>query len=139
MPEHHTGGCLCGKVRYAIAAEPLMVGVCHCRNCQRQAGAPFSVVWGVPDAAFSQTGETREFTDHGDSGAVVHRLFCPDCGSPIRSRAAAMPGISFVKAGTLDRPDSHAPAFEVYCDRAWAWLPPLAEERHPLAPEGDGK
>ncbi len=33
------GGCLCGAVRYSVSAEPAMQAVCHCRNCQRQAGS----------------------------------------------------------------------------------------------------
>ena len=36
------GGCLCGKVRYSADAEPTFVGVCHCKNCQKQAGTSFS-------------------------------------------------------------------------------------------------
>jgi hypothetical protein len=133
MTETHTGHCLCGQVQYTVAGDPLMVGICHCRHCQRQSGAPFSVVWGVADAAFAQAGTTREFLDRGDSGSVVRRLFCGECGSPILSRIDAMPGISFVKAGTLDDPDACPAAFEVYCDRAWTWLPPLADQRHALA------
>jgi hypothetical protein len=137
MTETHTGACLCGQVRYTVAGDPLMVGICHCRNCQRQSGAPFSVVWGVADTAFAQDGDTRTYIDNGDSGQVVHRLFCAGCGSPIRSRADAAAGISFIKAGTLDRPDRFAPTFEVYCDRAWNWLPSLAAARHPLAFMGE--
>ncbi|GIS01639.1 MAG: hypothetical protein CM15mP103_01900 [Gammaproteobacteria bacterium] len=34
-----TGKCLCGKVTYRLASKPLMLDVCHCKNCQRQAGA----------------------------------------------------------------------------------------------------
>lgn len=26
-----TGGCLCGRVRYTVTAEPLRSGLCHCR------------------------------------------------------------------------------------------------------------
>ncbi|MEC8526956.1 MAG: aldehyde-activating protein, partial [Pseudomonadota bacterium] len=37
-----TGGCLCGQVRYETKADPLMTGVCHCKNCQKQAGSAFS-------------------------------------------------------------------------------------------------
>lgn len=137
MNATHKGACLCGQVHYTVSGDPLLVGICHCRHCQKQSGAPFSVVWGVADAAFSQQGETREYTDQGDSGQVVHRLFCGACGSPIRSRADAAPGISFIKAGTLEQPDRFPAAFEVYCDRAWRWLPQLAQARHPLAYMGD--
>ena len=38
------GGCLCGAVRYRISAEPHHAGYCHCRMCQRSAGAPV-VAW----------------------------------------------------------------------------------------------
>ena len=38
------GGCLCGQVRYQVAAEPLAVVTCHCRNCQRQSGSALSLV-----------------------------------------------------------------------------------------------
>ena len=38
------GGCLCGAVRYR-ATSPVKTNYCHCRLCQRSAGAP------VPDDA----------------------------------------------------------------------------------------
>ena len=38
------GGCLCGGVRYRISAEPHHASYCHCRMCQRSAGAPV-VAW----------------------------------------------------------------------------------------------
>ena len=30
-----TGGCQCGKIRYAITEEPALVYTCHCTDCQR--------------------------------------------------------------------------------------------------------
>ncbi|MEO0032433.1 MAG: hypothetical protein RIS94_2191 [Pseudomonadota bacterium] len=127
------GGCLCGSVRYTLEGDPLMVGICHCRHCQKQSGAPFSVVAGVAEAALSLNGETRTFHDRGDSGSVVERIFCPTCGSPLVSRIDAMPGLAFIKAGTLDAPAALVPTFETYCDRRWPFLPDLAAEQHPLA------
>lgn len=29
----HTGGCLCGKIRNAFHAEPLLCVTCHGKNC----------------------------------------------------------------------------------------------------------
>src|SRR3974390_745785 len=41
MPEMR-GGCLCGQIRYSANAEPVLLAVCHCKNCQKQAGTAFS-------------------------------------------------------------------------------------------------
>ena len=48
-----TGGCLCGQVRYSANADPAIVAVCHCKNCQKQTGTAFSVLVGVPKSAIS--------------------------------------------------------------------------------------
>ena len=37
-----TGGCQCGAIRYALTAAPTRVSICHCRMCQKAAGAPFA-------------------------------------------------------------------------------------------------
>ena len=120
------GGCLCGAVRYVLKAEPLMTAVCHCTHCQRQSGGVFSTNLAIPDAAYVQTGETKVFTDTGDSGKSVWRHFCGACGSPILSKVEAMPGLSLVKAGTLDDMSGLKPGIEVYTDHAAAWVVPIA-------------
>jgi hypothetical protein len=51
-----TGGCLCGQIRYETKAEPMMTGVCHCKNCQKQGGSAFSTL-----AAFQKA--DIEFTE----------------------------------------------------------------------------
>ncbi len=33
-----SGKCLCGRLTYSADAEPALVCVCHCKDCQRQAG-----------------------------------------------------------------------------------------------------
>ena len=94
-----TGGCLCGKVRYDIAAPPLMTAVCHCTNCQKQSGSAYSVLIGVPGAAVSTTGTLKTYEDSGDSGGKVMRQFCPECGrSPAQAAANAveyLPGLVY--------------------------------------------
>jgi hypothetical protein len=37
-----TGGCMCGAIRYECAAEPIAMGLCHCRDCQYATGSAFA-------------------------------------------------------------------------------------------------
>ena len=112
------GGCLCGQVRFKADAEPLFQAVCHCKDCQKQGGTAYSVVIGVPDAALTVTGETATYEHAGGSGGQVSRVFCPRCGSPILTRAAAAPGLAIVKAGTLDDTSELDPKVHVWTESA---------------------
>ena len=81
----HEGGCLCGAVRYRVEAEFKDVGYCHCRMCQRSAGAPVMAWDTVPAAAMAWTrGEPRAYR----SSERSERLFCPDCGTQLVFRNA---------------------------------------------------
>jgi hypothetical protein len=62
------------------------------------------------------------FRDVGESGQPLERHFCPDCGSPIVSVAASFPGLTIIKAGTLDEPERWTPTEEAYCGSAMPWL-----------------
>ena len=117
-----SGGCLCGQVRYAAEAEPAFVGVCHCKNCQKQAGSAFSVVVAIPKAALSIEGTLKTYADRGDSGKAVRRRFCPECGSPIVSEVERMPDLTIIKAGTLDDTSWLKPTMEIFCDSAEPWV-----------------
>ena len=37
----HTGGCLCGSVRFELNKEPDFAYGCHCRFCQKATGTAF--------------------------------------------------------------------------------------------------
>ena len=121
--QHMSGGCLCGKVRYSADADPIFTAVCHCKNCQKQAGTSFSIIVVVPAPALQVTGALKTFNDTGDSGKPVHRHFCQDCGSPISTDVEAMPNLAFIKAGTLDDTSWLKPTMEIYCGSAQPWVP----------------
>ena len=128
MASRH-GGCLCGAVRYELKSEPTMTAVCHCTHCQRQSGGMFSTNLVIAEQDYAQQGVTKVYDDKGDSGQPVYRHFCGNCGSPIVSKVAMMPGVIMVKAGTLDDLSGLAPTVEVYADHAPAWVVPIAGAR----------
>ena len=124
-PTPITGRCLCGSVVYSADAEPVVQAVCHCADCQRQTGNPFSVIVGVPRAAFNVEGDTlASFATTGeDHGGETQRHFCSACGSPVFSIAAVAPELTFIKAGSLDDASWLEPAVEVWTSSAQPWSP----------------
>ena len=116
------GSCLCGKVHYSSNAEPAFVGVCHCADCQRFTGSAFSTVIALPASALKVTGALKTFSKQGDSGKIIHRRFCPECGSGIVDEADALPGVAMINAGTLNDRSWVKPQSEIYCDSAQPWV-----------------
>lgn len=130
-----SGGCLCGAIRYSAETDPAFTAVCHCKNCQRQTGTASSVIVGLPAGSLSISGPLKTFRDTGDSGKAVYRRFCSTCGSPIVTDVEVMPGLTFLKAGTLDDTGWLKPAMEIFCDSAQPWVPHLAAaQRLPRGP-----
>ena len=124
-PKPITGRCLCGSVTYSVDAEPVVQAVCHCTDCQRQTGNPFSVIVAVPRAALRVEGDTiASFATTGDDhGKDTERSFCTVCGSPVFSMSAALPEMAFVKAGSLDDASWLEPSIEVWTSSAQPWAP----------------
>lgn len=116
------GGCLCGSVRYAFEGDPLMSLVCHCTHCQKQSGSAFSTIIGVPEPVLEVSGETKTFRDSGESGMAVERIFCPSCGSPLISKVEVAPGLSFIKAGTLDDTSTFSPSSHIWTRSKQCWV-----------------
>ena len=86
-------------------------------------GTMVSTTFTQPDTLLTINGGVKTYRDTGDSGQPVLRSFCPECGSPITSDAAMMPGLTMIKAGTLDDTSWLDPRMHVYCSSAWAWTP----------------
>lgn len=117
----YTGGCLCGAVRYEIAAEPIMAGHCQCRDCQRHTGTGHASMIAFPKAAIRMTGEPKFHACKADSGNTVRRGFCAECGSSIMGGTSGMPDMMMIAVGTLDDPGVFKPQMAVYASRGSAW------------------
>ena len=119
-----TGQCLCGQIKYEFDKAPAMTGVCHCKNCQRQAGSAYSTLAVVPKAEFRfKSGTLKLYADSDTaSGNTVQRFFCGNCGSPIYSAVPSQPDNLFLKTGTLDDKSGFKPNFHVWCDTKQNWV-----------------
>lgn len=120
-----TGGCLCGNIKYSLSADPVAVAVCHCRNCQKQAGSALSLIAVFPRDALDLKGDLKTFVDQGTSGQKISRKFCPECGSPVLTDTpgAQKGDIIFIKAGTLDDVSDLNPTTHYWTKRAHKWIP----------------
>jgi hypothetical protein len=116
-----TGGCLCGAVRYQSNAAPVVTRVCWCRLCQYLGAGSGTVNVCFNSESFAIHGATSDFMSIADSGSVMHRRFCPNCGTPLFSNAESRPHLIFVRAGTLDDPELARPAMTIWAGQAPSW------------------
>ena len=117
-----SGGCACGAIRYEATAEPVMMLNCHCRDCQRSSGGPFSSFVVVPAESFKLVKGTLRF--HGspsEMGGLTRRGFCAECGSPIQGQPDAAPHIVAIRTASLDDPSWFSSQAEVWTSDAHPW------------------
>jgi hypothetical protein len=124
------GGCLCGAVRFRTEAEPIVTRICWCRDCQKLAAGAGTVNVIVPVEGLSITGETADYVSKADSGNIMHRRFCPACGTPLFSAAEARPNLTVIRVGALDDPDAVTPAGTIWTASAPSWA--LIDDGLPL-------
>jgi hypothetical protein len=120
MKAPFTGGCQCGQVRYDCYAEPILMGNCHCRDCQRATGTAFAAGILVPRDAVTVTGDVKYYEVTGDSGQTIARGFCPNCGSRLFGKRAMADFLS-IMAGSLDDPSGFQPGMDCYAASAQPW------------------
>ena len=116
-----TGGCLCGAVRFTVAGDPVTTRVCWCRLCQALGAGSGTVNVAFHSADVTIEGPTTDYVSTADSGNVLHRRFCPTCGTPLFSQAEARMHLLFIRAGALDDPEVAKPAVTIWTSAAPSW------------------
>lgn len=116
----YTGSCLCGGVAFEIEGELAPIQVCHCQQCRKAQGT--ALVTNIPVATDQLRwvrGEERLKSFESTPGK--ERVFCRDCGSPVFSRLATLPGVVRIRAGLLNEPLETRPAFHFFVASACNW------------------
>lgn len=128
-----TGGCFCGKIRYAITAQGVTKTVCHCAGCRKASAAP-AVAWITVMATDFHLiqGELRSVRGMEDvpctcDGCGGTRGFCPACGTQITFVGDDRQVVIDITTGSLDDPDAFPPDEDVFAEKKVAWMKLLAE------------
>ncbi|WP_370878678.1 GFA family protein [Phyllobacterium ifriqiyense] len=111
------GGCLCGRVRYRVAAIE-RTHLCHCDMCRRATGSAFAVLsWVKADNLHWVSAQPKQRR----SSPLATRGFCFSCGTPLiliydKSDEVALYG------GTLDEPELAVPAYNYNNQARLPWV-----------------
>ncbi len=119
MSKTLSGGCQCGRVRYAATLADDDAYLCHCRMCQRATGGVAAAFVQVPVAAIVW----EHAPDWYQSSPIAHRPFCSVCGTPL--------GFAFIEGsdsmdltvGSFDDPSGFVPTLHSGAESLHAaWL-----------------
>ncbi|MFT4929540.1 MAG: hypothetical protein ACI8WB_005674 [Phenylobacterium sp.] len=127
MKANYAGSCLCGQIRYEVAAFKPHLGHCHCHMCQKFHGAAFSTFGEVELTQLRWIcGEDKLKSYQADNDTI--RQFCSNCGSSMlfSSKYNRAEGTIELAISTLDstldtgadlNPDAH-----IYLESKAPWL-----------------
>jgi hypothetical protein len=115
----HTGGCLCGTVRFEIdALGP--ASYCHCTRCQRRTGGGTSAQTRIDGSQLRiVSGEDRLGSFRPDQG--FEKLFCAGCGSQLFSRNIGDATQMSIRLGAFDEDPGVRPQWRQFVAYAAHW------------------
>jgi hypothetical protein len=114
--------CRCGGLTLTLPESSRLVVACHCLDCQRRTGAPFSVGAFYPAETVTFAGTPKEFTRAAASGGKVHSYFCTNCGSTVYWKADNLPNFIGVAVGALADPKFPPPVRSVFEQSKHDWV-----------------
>ena len=102
--------CYCGRVQLRAAYGAIGAAHCHCGQCRRLSGAPFSTYVTVGANAYTLSGGEHVVAFAATPNMTRH--FCGRCGSHVYTSDRQFPDSVGVSAGaiteqSLVRPESH--------------------------------
>jgi len=125
----HQGGCQCGAVRFAFYAEPIRVGVCHCKMCRRATAGAFAALADIPHEDFAWT---KIIPASYQSSSTAIRDFCANCGTPLSYRKVGGPNTEIL-LGAFDNPECLVPTYAVCSTSKMPWLDRISDLPDKLA------
>ena len=119
----HTGGCLCGAVRYEAQGDPTMMGYCFCKDCRKASGSGFIPFMGFRTDQLTITGKTLQFTSKSARGGDAVRNSCPICGGLVFGGIVGKDTEHTIYAGSLDDASAFEPKIAIFTRDRPDWSP----------------
>lgn len=113
-----TGRCLCGGVTYHARSRPITRRTYWSRLCEALGAGSATVDACFRTADLEIEGELTDHWDVADSGARIHRRFCPGCGVYLFSQAEPRPHLIFIRVGTIDDREALRPVRSIRTRKA---------------------
>jgi hypothetical protein len=124
-PETLRGSCLCGRVRFEVAAPYPKLYQCHCSLCRKQGGSVSNTGLIVAADRFRWVaGEEGIGKWQRSTGFRSH--FCQRCGSTVPNPLRDT-GYAWVPAGALDDPGSLEIAAQLFLGSKFDWDVPRSD------------
>ncbi len=115
----HTGGCMCGAVRFSARGDPKWTAYCHCASCRKHTGAPVAAYAGyTTDKVTFTTGGPAFYA----SSPGVRRGFCAVCGATLTYQGDRWPGEIHLHVGSFDDPAAFPPRGQAFPQERLPWL-----------------
>ena len=111
MGDVHTGGCLCGAVRFEAEGPLREVVACHCSQCRRQTGLHYAATNVADDRLRVEGGNNVTWYRASDEAG---RGFCKVCGSALFWKADGHADTS-IMAGSFDQPSGLRIGVHIFC------------------------
>jgi hypothetical protein len=95
---------------------------CHCSDCQRASGAPFSSGIVVKTMDLEISGSAKAYAGRASSGKMTTRGFCGDCGTPLFTQSEVNAQFTSIRFPTLDDASAFAPMLDIWTSSAQPWV-----------------
>ncbi len=109
-----TGQCLCGGVSFSADGDVAFQANCHCTDCRQTTGATFATLLFMQKSDVEVSGEVKSFSHTVDSGNVLTKHFCPNCGSQVFGTGAKRPEMISLRAGCINEQEHVKPQINIF-------------------------
>ena len=116
----HSGGCLCGAVRYEVEGELAPIQLCRCGQCRKAQGGAFGANIPVRATDFQLIRGEDALRDYRAS-PDKRRVFCGVCGGPVYSQRDDAPHTLRLRVGGLDDTEGLRVGLHIQTSSRAAW------------------